>query len=216
MSLSRLSTEIDESAVSFLPSSALSNLSKTSKYYRALAEPHLYRDLHFSIHESLNVFRLFLTILKRSDLAAHIRSSWLSTGHRDAIEDTRVSTSTEDTDNDEQKSSQAFTTGICNAVLEMMTPIGELVKKLATPMNNPGFTLKWYGSILDASYGEPAFDAVLPLMWCLATNLENLSHKRVLSCIGQGGPAIPLDIDKRRGSSLSIPQSEVPRHLRRL
>jgi hypothetical protein len=41
MAISALSTELDELITHYLSHAELSNLSRTSKYYRALAEPHL-------------------------------------------------------------------------------------------------------------------------------------------------------------------------------
>jgi hypothetical protein len=47
--MDRLSTELDENIIGRLDKAALNALSKTSTYYRNLAEAHLYRGLIFSV-----------------------------------------------------------------------------------------------------------------------------------------------------------------------
>jgi hypothetical protein len=44
MSLSALSTELDNRILDFLDHDALNAISKISKYYRSVAEPRLYRN----------------------------------------------------------------------------------------------------------------------------------------------------------------------------
>jgi hypothetical protein len=82
MSLKSLPTELDIKIVEALcPTNdrkALSALSRTSKYYRKLVEPMLYRDLTLRAVDNIQIKRLFLTLLVREDLPLHIRSFTLS------------------------------------------------------------------------------------------------------------------------------------------
>jgi hypothetical protein len=82
MSLKSLPTELDIKIIEALcPTNArkaLSALSRTSKYYRKLVEPMLYRDLTFQVVDNIQIKRLFLTLLVREDLPQHIRSLTLS------------------------------------------------------------------------------------------------------------------------------------------
>jgi hypothetical protein len=80
MSLSSLSTELDENIIARLNKTALHNLSLTSKYYRALCEPHLCRELAFSHRDSYSINYLFLTVIERPELALHIRSVVIEVG----------------------------------------------------------------------------------------------------------------------------------------
>jgi hypothetical protein len=72
--MDRLSTEIDEHIIGRLDKAALDALSQTSKYYRTLAEAHLYRDLTFSINRPCSITLLCFTLLKRPELALYIQS----------------------------------------------------------------------------------------------------------------------------------------------
>jgi hypothetical protein len=72
-SLSSLSTELDERILAFLDHGALNAVSKVSKYYRAIAEPHLYGDLRFNDTQVKALKALMLTVISRLDLAAHIQ-----------------------------------------------------------------------------------------------------------------------------------------------
>jgi hypothetical protein len=71
--LSSLSTELDDRILDFLDHDALNAVSKVSKYYRAIAEPHLYRSLLFSDNQVKAIHALFLTLISCPDLATHIR-----------------------------------------------------------------------------------------------------------------------------------------------
>jgi hypothetical protein len=80
MSMSALSTEIDEHVIQYLSHADLHNLSLVSKYYRALAEPHMYRHFVFRGNHAHTMFLLFFAILARKDLALHIKSFTLEEG----------------------------------------------------------------------------------------------------------------------------------------
>ncbi|KAI4608965.1 hypothetical protein J4E80_008710 [Alternaria sp. BMP 0032] len=74
MSLSDLSTEIDDMIIQYLPHHALHNLTLTNEYYRKIAEPHLYRNIEVRSPNILSVPRLLLTLISRRELSQHIRS----------------------------------------------------------------------------------------------------------------------------------------------
>jgi hypothetical protein len=78
MYLESLPTELDikitEALCPTIDRQALGALSRTSKYYRKLVEPMLYRGLTLRAVDSIQIKRLFLTLLVREDLSQHIRS----------------------------------------------------------------------------------------------------------------------------------------------
>jgi len=79
--MDRFSTELDEKIVQHLVGREASALSMTSKYYRSLAEPHLYQHLTFSMTKQyISLMLLFETLFGRQDLAKHIRSFTLTGG----------------------------------------------------------------------------------------------------------------------------------------
>lgn len=74
MSMGSLSTEIDENVIKRLPQSALSSISKTSKYYRTLSEPSLYESIVLGETETTAVACFFRTLLDRKYLAKYIKA----------------------------------------------------------------------------------------------------------------------------------------------
>jgi hypothetical protein len=69
MSINQLSTELDENIIRRLGVAELNVLSKSSKYYRPLTEPFLYKDFTFPVESHYRIMNLFLTILGRQGLA---------------------------------------------------------------------------------------------------------------------------------------------------
>jgi hypothetical protein len=78
MSLAALSTELDEHIVHQLRQSDLHSISLTSKYYRALAEPQLYKEIRLCIQDNSGILWLFLILLDRKELAQHIQTFTLA------------------------------------------------------------------------------------------------------------------------------------------
>jgi hypothetical protein len=76
MSLSKLSSELDSIITGFLhdDQKALDALSKVSRHYRAVAEPYLYETLKFNEHNRTSLVKLFLTLVRRNELALHIKT----------------------------------------------------------------------------------------------------------------------------------------------
>ena len=129
----------------------MDNLSLTSKYYRALCEPHLYRELTFSRRNSYLINCLFLTILSRPELALHIQSVVL---------------------NDGEEGDQGFDSSTYEWLLDQVINVRELVRKVAAPLQDVEFTLQWFGEMYQ---GLPtSSQATLALVLCLATNLVYL------------------------------------------
>jgi hypothetical protein len=73
-----LSNEIDENIIQRLGLAELNALSKSSKYYRALTEPFIYKELVFHTDNHYKVMQLFLTILGRQNLARYIHKFTLT------------------------------------------------------------------------------------------------------------------------------------------
>jgi hypothetical protein len=76
MSLSKLSHELDSITAGFLhdDQKAPDALSKVSRHYRAIAEPYLYETLKFNGHNRKSLVKLFLTLVRRNELALHIKT----------------------------------------------------------------------------------------------------------------------------------------------
>jgi len=82
MSLKSLPTELDTSIVEYLHVSkdvqAISSLSKTSNYYRNLAEPFLYQNIDLPNAPGTKAKQLLFTLLDRPQLAKLIRTLTVS------------------------------------------------------------------------------------------------------------------------------------------
>ena len=147
-----LSTEVDDNIIRRLPRAALSSMSKTSKYYRSLAEPHLYRDLIFSVHQHISIMRLFLTLTIRPELAPYIRSFAL-------------------TENKHKEAAFKFDDASFAMIWEMVPYLQRLIGKIAEGQE-ASFAMRWLSVFLK---GKPYFDGPLACVLCIATNLEHLT-----------------------------------------
>jgi hypothetical protein len=171
-----LSTEMDENIIQRLPKSALNNLSKTSRYYRSLAEPHLYRNLVLSNQQPQKILRLFFTILRRNGLATHIRNFRLT---RD------------------DAGTQVLPLEITDELMGKTSEIKEIIKRVAAPLGDPRLILEWFGSICQEN---TSVEDVLSVIWCLATNLEGINVAVPLSNIQEkilGFHWMPVDHQSR-------------------
>lgn len=74
MSLSALPTELDERLPSFLDCDGLSRIYSVSKYWQALSEPYLYRDIHFKPEGARHARGRLLALISRPHLSGHIKS----------------------------------------------------------------------------------------------------------------------------------------------
>jgi hypothetical protein len=152
--MDRLSTELDANIIQCLAGSkisALSALSKTSKYYRSIAEPHLYRDLTFSIKRYVDLVLLFDTVLNRRELARHIHSFTLNDAEYSDIP---------------QGSAEIFSGRMWKSFGCLKQAIDELV-----PPSSRTLAMMWLRrALVDA----PIVDGQLAAILCLAQNIEHL------------------------------------------
>jgi hypothetical protein len=74
MSFATLSTEMDTRIISFMDRRSLDNMSRTSKYYRQITEPLLYRHLKFKGRDHAAIMHLSVVLTNRQDLANYIKS----------------------------------------------------------------------------------------------------------------------------------------------
>jgi hypothetical protein len=153
--MDRLSTEIDEHIIGRLDKAALDALSQTSKYYRTLAEAHLYRDLTFSINRPCSITLLCFTLLKRPELALYIQSCSL---------------------NEEMHNQRflAFTDNFYNEFWNTVTVVKNAIDNI-TRSQPTRFALRWLSRVLQDA---PIIDGQLAIILCLATNLEQLTLVR--------------------------------------
>ena len=87
MSLSKLSTEIDEIIIQNLPQHARHSLTLTSKSYHKVTNPYLYRNIRVRESDALSVARLLLSLLGHKDLQQYIQSfDLISASKRRAID----------------------------------------------------------------------------------------------------------------------------------
>jgi hypothetical protein len=72
MSLHDLPTELDDHVISYLDSAGVSSISRVDKYYRKLADPHLYENPNFDDDHPRRLKQLLRTLLCRKDLHGHL------------------------------------------------------------------------------------------------------------------------------------------------
>jgi hypothetical protein len=104
----------------------------------------LYREITFSRCNGYPINCLFLTILERPELALHIQSVVLDEGvEEDQTEDGEE----EDQSDDGEEGIQRFDPTTCEWLLEHIIDVRELVRRVATPLQDVAFTLQWFGEI---------------------------------------------------------------------
>jgi hypothetical protein len=150
MSIFALSTELDENILRRLAQPELDSVSRTSKYYRTLAEPLLYEDLVFSEGQESSLACLLVTCLRRKELAKHIRLFSCKVRKRypqDSLWDERL----------------------IKEMLDNIEAVKGIVHKIAAPLRRRQLELEWMGSI----YSMPSsMDGAIAVILCMATNLE--------------------------------------------
>ncbi|KAI4675307.1 uncharacterized protein J4E84_010199 [Alternaria hordeiaustralica] len=162
MSLSDLSTEIDEMIIQYLPHHALHNLTLTNKYYRKIAEAQLYRNIEVRSPNILSVPRLLLTLISRRELSQHIRSFAFDIANEQWEADLHY-LSYYDPSNTIEKVSKDLS--------KKSSEVQHALKELAFPLKEPLFDVTWYYNVSREIW---TIDASLALILCLATNLEHL------------------------------------------
>jgi len=171
MSLSDLSTEIDEMIIQYLPHHALNNLTLTNKYYRKIAEPYLYRNIQVRSPNILSVPRLLLTLISRRELSQHIRSFAFDIANERWEADLH-NLSYYDPSNTIEKVSKDLS--------KKSSEVQHALKELAYPLKEPLFDVTWYYNVSREIW---TVDASLALILCLATNLEHLRLMNMSSAI---------------------------------
>jgi len=171
MSLSHLSTEIDEMIMQYLPHQALHNLTLTNKYYRKIAELYLYRNVQVRSPNILSVPRLLLTLISRRELSQHIRSFAFDIANEQWEADLHY-LSYYDSNNTIEKVSKDLS--------KKSSEVQHALKNLACPLQEPLFDVTWYYNVSREIW---AIDASLALIICLATNLEHLRLMNMSSAI---------------------------------
>jgi hypothetical protein len=74
MLFAALSIEFDTRIISFMDHHSLDSMSRSSRHYRHIAEPFLYRHLEFANLDDIAIRRLCLTLFARRELAGHDKS----------------------------------------------------------------------------------------------------------------------------------------------
>jgi len=171
MSLSELSTEIDEMIIQYLPQRAVHNLMLTNKYYRKIAEPYLYRNVQVRSPNILSIPRLLLTLISRRELSQHIRSFAFDIANEQWEADLHY-LRYYDPNNTIEKASKDLS--------KKSSEVQKALKDLAYPLKEPLFDVTWYYSMSREIW---AIDASLALILCLATNLEHLRLMNMSSAI---------------------------------
>jgi hypothetical protein len=150
-----LSTELDEMILGYLDPLALSALSMTSKYYRRIAEPHLYKNLVFYVEDAYGVFNLLFNLVNRQELAQHIQSFTLL----------------DDPDYHDKQ-----IRGVGEAFHWTLRKFGKKISRLIEDLcvdESFAFALRWQRAIVhDGTYLYGA----LALILCLAHNLQHLNN----------------------------------------
>ncbi|KAI4637025.1 hypothetical protein J4E93_010691 [Alternaria ventricosa] len=150
--MDRLSTELDEKIIQHLVGKEASALSMTSKYYRSLAEPQLYRELNFSTKQCIDLMLLFDTLVDRQDLAKHIHSFTITT-------------------NGIPQFTLAFDAVFFSRFQSKINEYERVIREVI-PSSSRSRARQW----LDRMHlGEPMIDGQLAMIACLAGNMEHLT-----------------------------------------
>lgn len=165
MSIDALPSELDNRILALLDHDALNAMSKTSKTYRGVSEPFLYRRIKFTASHDVSMRWLVVTILHRPNLAAHIRTVNFSEDHRtrgdSVVEAQRKS-----------ESSALLEQAIVKLHRTIQTTLGSETGKAE-------IRVSWMGAVLADNHVEGS----LALIVCLAYNIECLT---IMGAVGGG------------------------------
>jgi hypothetical protein len=156
MSFAALPTELDTRIISFMDHCSLDNMSRSSKYYRQITEPFLYRHLDFTDAKNGSIKRLGLALLARRPLARYITSF--------ACNHDRYGNVDPDLAKDEGFSSQ---------MLNRLPVVQKLIGELLGPGASAADQLGWLSSLISV---ESSVDRFIALILSFATNLDNLDY----------------------------------------
>jgi hypothetical protein len=153
--MNRLSTELDENIIGRLDKAALNALSKTSKYYRNLAEARLYRDLNFSIHEYVSITYLLSSIVDRPSLARYIKSFTI-------------------TNTEHEEFTCDFTTVWFKECWDRTAKVKDVIGQITNDQSRD-LALRWLRWVLA---DRPIVDRQLAVILCLAHNIKRVELVR--------------------------------------
>ncbi|KAI4637026.1 hypothetical protein J4E93_010692 [Alternaria ventricosa] len=167
MSLSKLSTEIDEIIIQYLPQHARHSLTLTSKSYHKVANPYLYRNIRVRESDALSVARFLLSLLGRTELQQYIQSfDLISASKRRALDAPHLG--------DDDPNIEARRKTIENINQDLFSKslhIWKAIERFAYHLGGLTFARNWYFRVLEAT---KSIDGTIGLILCLATNLESL------------------------------------------
>ncbi|KAH7078308.1 hypothetical protein FB567DRAFT_132245 [Paraphoma chrysanthemicola] len=168
MSLSTLSTELDEKILSFLinDTQSLSTCCLVSKYYHSIAEPYLYKHITLAQYSHAPIQKLCYTLLARPALAAHILRITVVPAHAPDL--------TAEEEDSLGRELWSHLNTITDAIYSIVTQGNGI------PTNFPRFYVIWKNSILPDQPSRRD-DAILALVVCMARNIEriDLHHEPV-------------------------------------
>lgn len=162
MSLGELSTELDSRIASLVhDKSALSAFSLTSKYYRMIAEPYLYKNIEVDEYDYHTLLRLLFTLLDRNELAAYVKSIKYTQGNFGLTYDV------------------AKQGKLRSDVWKYRNAIGEKINELLSPASGVSdiskWRLDWFSAIMSAVHEHHrGYDEVLALVLCMARKIQYL------------------------------------------
>jgi len=165
MSIDALPSELDNRILTLLDHDALNAMSKTSKTYRGVSEPFLYRHIKFAASHDVTIRWLVVTILHRPDLTTHIRTVKFSEDHRTSG-DSVVKV---------QRMSESSTL-LEQAVVKLHRTIQTM---LGSETGKAEIRVSWMGAVLTDDHVEGS----LALIVCLAYNIECLT---IMGTVGGG------------------------------
>ncbi|KAJ8108607.1 hypothetical protein OPT61_g8058 [Boeremia exigua] len=150
MSLSALPTELHIQIAQYLQSTELSSVSKVSRYYRVIAEPHLYRYICIPAKQDVCARKLLLTLISRPDLATHVNGLEIEQGSHLA------------------KRIKASFLLLENALASVQAAIASV---LGSHPQHAAMRMMWQGSIM----AEEFLEGTIALIACLSPGLQSLS-----------------------------------------
>lgn len=161
MSFDALPTELDNHILLYLDHDGLNAMSQTSKTYRTITEPFLYRNLELKAGNHVSIRWLVITLLCRPEVAAYIK---------------RIEIAEDGPTNQDNKvvlwSGELGPTQRQSAVLEQhLSRLHEImINALGPDSDMAGLRITWIGAVLADDHVEGS----LALIVCLAVHLESL------------------------------------------
>jgi hypothetical protein len=159
--MDKLSTELDSKIANCIvgDTQALSAFSKVNKYYRMVAEPHLYKDLTFHASEYVPLVRLLLTLFHRKELALHICSAQLhENGESQPITEAELT---------------SLDNSLWGSAKAIFDNLYDVTSKMQGSAEAQRLTFRWLRNLLRSN--PYAFDEASAFVLCMATNLQRFN-----------------------------------------